>query len=320
LTGNRFFDTLNPPMDPNPKSGYYRPVTGSRELRTGPRKSDDTLRVIETGNEGLAPQRYYRGEWLGGVKFSGVTVPTAVFDLLAPTQTALEQAVYLHLFRLAYGEGRNFCRVGKREISGRTGLSDRRLNVVLDGLVRKGHIKPLHRDTGGTLYRVFLPSELLRLDPEPGLVRGPKIEKPEPPAPVKPVAAGADAAPLPETAPPAKGRAAARPPAAKAKAAKKAARQKPLESPLNEERFADVSGKPVRGPGLSQMADRFFAARKVAAGQTERQLALTVLTELLEDGFSRDEVMTAVEWLIVNLPEEKTLDRLPYVIATALEK
>ena len=304
-------------MDSNPRSGYYQPVTGSRELRTGPRRSDEALRLIETwAGNGLAPCRLYRGEWLGGVKFQGVSIPTAVFDTLAPTQTALEQAVYLHLFRLAYGEGRNFCRVGKREISGRTGLSDRRLNVVLEGLVRKGHIKPLHRDTGGTLYRVFLPSELLRLEPEPGLSRGDKIEETKPAAPAKPVAERAGAAPQTEPAPAAP----RRPPAAKAKAAKKAARPKPLESPLNEERFADVAGKPVRGPGLSEMADRFFAARKVAADQTERQLALTVLTELLEDGFSRDEVMTAVEWLIVNLPDEKTLDRLPYVIATALEK
>ena len=304
-------------MDANSRSGYYRPVTGSRELRTGPRRSDETLRLIETNSgDALAPCRLYRGEWLGGAKLLGVAVPTAVFDLLAPTQTALEQAVYLHLFRLSYGEGRNFCRVGKREISGRTGLSDRRLNVVLDGLVRKGHIRPLHRDTGGTLYRVFLPSELLRLQAEPGLVRGEKIEAPPPPAPAQPAAASIHAAP-PAAARPAKS------PAAKpagAKAAQKAARPKPLESPLNEERFADVAGKPVRGPGLAEMADRFFAARKVAAGQTERQLALTVLTELLEDGFSRVEVMRAVEWLITNLPGEKTLDRLPYVIATALEK
>lgn len=295
-------------MDRNPKSGYYQPITGSRELRTGPRQSDEILRTIESSSDnGLAPLRLYRGEWLGGVLIQGVGVPTSFFDLLAPTQTALEQAVYLHLFRLSYGQGRNFCRVGKREIAGRTGLSDRRLNVVLDGLVRKGHLKPLHRDTAGTLYRVFLPSELLRVEPEPGLVRGEKIEAPKAALP-KDARAG-------RPAPPAASR-----PGKPARDAQKAARPKPLESPLNEEKFADVSGRPVRGPGLSAMADRFFSARGIVADQTERQLALTVLTELLEDGFAREEVMTAVEWLIEKLPEEKTLDRLPYVIASALEK
>jgi len=303
-------------MDTSSRSGYYQPVTGSRELRTGRRRSDDTLEQIEAG-QGLAPLRLYRGEWLGGVTLPGIGVPAAVFDLLAPTQTALEQAVYLHLFRLSYGEGKNFCRVGKREISGRTGLSDRRLNVVLDGLVRKGHIKPLHRDTAGTLYRIFLPSELLRIEPEPGLVRGEKFDAPAPQPAPRPAAPAELAAPAAAASAKPK---AGKPPAASPKAAKKAARQKPLESPLNEERFAVVAGRPVRGPGLSEMADRFFAARKVAAGQTERQLALTVLTELLEDGFSRDEVMAAVQWLIENLPDEKTLDRLPYIIATALEK
>jgi hypothetical protein len=317
-------------MDDPQKPGYYRAVPGSRELITGARRSDEALQALEAANPSAdpanpsadpAPLLLYRGEWLGGARFlEGISIPPAVFDRLAPLQSALEQLVYLQLFRLSYGQGRNFCRVGKRELGLRAGLSDRRLNVVLDGLVRKGHLKPLHRDTLGTLYRVFLPSEALRIEPESGLKLGERQEPP--PATAYPVP------PAPAPAPRSKKKPAARPAPgpksptnapAKSRPARKP-RARPLESPLNEERFADVVGKPVRGPGLAEMLDRFFAARKVRAGQEERQLGATVLTELLEDGFSRTEVLRAIEWFLAHMPEERTLDRLPYFIAQALEK
>ncbi|HYQ80852.1 MAG TPA: hypothetical protein VEP68_05085, partial [Anaeromyxobacteraceae bacterium] len=66
---------------------------------------------------------------------------------------------YLQLLRLAFGEGRNFCRAGKRDLMARLGLSERRLNRVLGALVEKRFLRPLHRDNRGTLWRVFLPRE-----------------------------------------------------------------------------------------------------------------------------------------------------------------
>jgi hypothetical protein len=195
----------------------------------------------------------------------------------------------LHLFRLSYGEGRNFCRIGKRELSLRARVSERRLNVALDGLVSKGHVKPLHRSTEGTLYRVYLPSEILGGPLEPGLVAGERR-------------AAESAAEAAGAAPDLKRRA------------------RPLESPLNEERFADVAGRPRRGPAIAEMADWFFRAKGVKPRGPERELAITALTGLLEDGFSRPEVMTALEWFVRNLTEEKTLEKLPYFIAKALEE
>jgi len=123
---------------------YYVPVPGSRELVTSSRQDDPELLQIEQEASGPGPQplREYKGELLGGTRTSdGVLVPASVLDRLARDQEPMEQAVYLHLFRLSYGEGLNFCRAGK-------------------GLVKKGHIKPLHRNTSGTLYRVYLPSEV----------------------------------------------------------------------------------------------------------------------------------------------------------------
>ena len=70
-----------------------------------------------------------------------------------------EQAAYLHLIRLSFGEGRNWCRVAKRELQERLRLSERPLLRVLDGLVARGLARPLHRDNRGTLWRVCLPRE-----------------------------------------------------------------------------------------------------------------------------------------------------------------
>ncbi len=285
---------------------YYRPVPGSRDLVTSSSKDDQALLAIEGARteDGLAPLHEYQGQWLGGVRLeAGTMVPNSVFDLLAPEQTPLEQAVYLHLFRLSYGLGANWTRVGKRELRLRARVSDRRLNVALDGLVSKGHLKPLHRSTRGTLYRVFLPSEVLPAATDEGVSLGQKIERPPDPPPV-------------ETTPEAK------PPAKKKKARKKpgpAGRERPLESPLNEEVFADLSGKKAKGPGIGEMAQMFFAARGKKPKPAERQLAVTSLTGLLEDGFTRDEVIKALEWFASNHPREKNLDRLPYYMNQALE-
>jgi len=293
---------------------------------------DEALRAVEAerAGEGLAPRLAYQGEWLGGSRFrGGIAIPAAVFDRLAPEQTPLEQAAYFHLFRLSFGEGLNWCRVGKRELMRRLRVSERRLNVALEGLVGKGHVKPLHRSTRGTLYRVYLPSEVLGTVAEPGLELGEKKDaragSPAPPSaaartPAPRTPAPAEIAPAsPETSSPPTASAATR---SRASRAKKPAvgHERPLESPLNEERFADVAGKKPAGPSLVAMVDWFFAQRGQPAKPAERQLAVAVLTGLLEDGFSRSEVNRAVEWFVQNHPREKNLERLPYFIETALEK
>jgi hypothetical protein len=88
-----------------------------------------------------------------------VAVPLDAFDEAAPALSPEEQAAYLHLFRLSYGEGRNWCRVPKRALEHRLRASERRLLRMLDGLVARGLARPLHRDNRGTLWRVFLPRE-----------------------------------------------------------------------------------------------------------------------------------------------------------------
>ncbi len=291
------------------KTYYYRPVPGSRELTTGTLEGDEVLYELEKeAGDGLAPQRQYKGEWLGGVQLhEGVSIPAEVFDELAPRQSPLEQAVFLHLFRLSYGNAGNFCRVGKKELRNRSGVSDRRLNVALDGLVRKGHIKPLHRNTAGTLYRVYLPSEIEEREMTENIEREKTTDTKAPQGKAEAAEEALDKTQEEKVG-------------GKKKKTAQAPRQKPLESPLNEESFADLKTSRQKGPSLAEMADWFFDYRGMDRQNPKLQTALSALTGLLEDGYGREEIMKSLKWFAENVPDEDDLMKLPYYINQALEE
>jgi hypothetical protein len=103
----------------------------------------------------------FGSELLGAVRVRAgyAAIPLDAFDRASEKLEAEAQAAYLHLLRLSVAEGRNFCRVAKRELGARLRLSERRLLAVLDALVAAGFARPLHRDNRGTLWRVYLPAE-----------------------------------------------------------------------------------------------------------------------------------------------------------------
>ncbi len=138
---------------------YYRGIRGSAALSTA------RLDSAAVPAEALAPGEMRRvpfaGELLGAVRVRSAyaAIPLEALDRAGEALEAEEQAAYLQLLRLSYGEGRNWARAGKKELMGRLRLSERRLLRVLDALVRKGFARPLHRDNRGTLWRVALPCE-----------------------------------------------------------------------------------------------------------------------------------------------------------------
>lgn len=142
-------------------ASYYQGVRGSAALPTAP------LDPAAVPAEALAPGEMRRlpfaGELLGAARVRGsfAAIPLDAFDRAAEALEAEEQAAWLQLLRLSYGEGRNWARAGKRELMARLRLSERRLLRVLDALVRKGFVRPLHRDNRGTLWRVALVREAL---------------------------------------------------------------------------------------------------------------------------------------------------------------
>ncbi len=138
---------------------YYRGIRGSAALTTA--RLDPSAVPAEALAPGEMRRVPYAGELLGAarVRADFVAVPLEAFDRVGESLEAEEQAAYLQLVRLAYGEGRNWARAGKRELMARLRLSERRLLRVLDALVQKGFARPLHRDNRGTLWRVALPRE-----------------------------------------------------------------------------------------------------------------------------------------------------------------
>lgn len=138
---------------------YYRGIRGSSALATS-RLDPDSI-PAESLEPGELKRLPFGGELIGAVRVraSFAALPLDAFDRLGESLVAEEQGAYLQLLRLAWGEGRNYCRAGKRELMGRLRLTERRLNRILGGLVEKGLLRPLHRDNRGTLWRVYLPGE-----------------------------------------------------------------------------------------------------------------------------------------------------------------
>jgi len=272
------------------KKGYYRSIPGSRELRTRREEQEDVFLKIETETDKAAPPGplfEYGDELLGGMLLNGesVSFPREIFDQFLRKMEPIEQSVYLQLFRLSFGAGRNFCRVSKKELAERSNMSLVRLNASLEGLVKKGFTRPLHRSVRGTLWRVFHPAELgekTAYRVEEGKRVRLELKKPRPAKPT----------PLP---------------------------RKPVESPLNVEKFAELGGEKPELP-LKSLAEKFFELRKKKPAPDETDEALAILTGLLEDGFSRKQVLFALQWYAEKFPKEKDLSRLPYYIARALEE
>lgn len=139
--------------------GQHRGIRGSAALATRPlAPAAVPAEALEPGEMRRVP---FGDELLGAVRVRAgfAAIPLDAFDRASERLDAEAQAAYLHLLRLSVAEGRNFCRVPKRELMARLRLSERRLLGVLDALVEAGFARPLHRDNRGTLWRVFLPAE-----------------------------------------------------------------------------------------------------------------------------------------------------------------
>ena len=91
----------------------------------------------------------------------------------------------------------------------------------------------------------------------------------------------------------------------------------PVESPVTEESFPRPG---TTGPKLTirGLADKFYSSLDTNAPDHEMDAAMSQITLLLEDGFSREDVAEGIEWFTQNYPEETTLTKLPYFITQAL--
>jgi hypothetical protein len=140
---------------------YYQPIRGSARLATAPLSASPELARAEALAAGDMHRVHFDGELVGAARVRGrcAAIPLEAFDAAGARLEPEEQGAYFQLLRLSYGEGRNFCRVAKRELLARLGTTERRLHRIVDGLVSKGFVRLLQRDNRGTAFRVYLPRE-----------------------------------------------------------------------------------------------------------------------------------------------------------------
>jgi hypothetical protein len=120
--------------------------------------SDDTVQFIQNDLDGT------RVELTSNYFF----MDADVFDVLSFEQDAYERLIYGYLYRHSYGLNRQTCFVGLKSLVETSQLSKNSVRRALDRLEQKGHIKVVERindrNAKGTVYRVFLPCEIPRLE------------------------------------------------------------------------------------------------------------------------------------------------------------
>jgi hypothetical protein len=144
----------------------YVSIPGSDQLVTGKRGASAAAAVESSAKASLARVEVQVGSErvvVGPALLHGAQVPLLldVTDRLGPLLSPEAFVVYLQLYRLAAGDGKNACRVGLRELGRRTGLQGRRLNKAVADAVFAGALLLVDRTRDGTLYRVRLPAEFL---------------------------------------------------------------------------------------------------------------------------------------------------------------
>ena len=98
-----------------------------------------------------------------------------VADELLPTLDPAAQVLYSRLFRLSYGFNRNYCTVSQALLMERTGLSRNTVRTTLQSLVEEGWIKVASAGNRvSTSYRVILPREWEKYKEERGIASDPQ--------------------------------------------------------------------------------------------------------------------------------------------------
>ena len=91
----------------------------------------------------------------------------SISDMLSLELTPYEDVIYNKLYRLSFGEGKNYCQIGYGGIIESSSLKcTRTAKIAIEHLVEKKYIARINIDDKdrkgkGTLYRVFMASEIL---------------------------------------------------------------------------------------------------------------------------------------------------------------
>lgn len=131
------------------------PVEKKKEEKTAPP-------VIQTGKEILILK-----DNIYPVAEKSYLLEKSVSDMLSLELTPYEDVIYNKFYRLSFGEGKNYCQIGYGGIIESTSLKcTRTAKIAIENLIEKKYLARINIDDKdrkgkGTLYRVFMASEIL---------------------------------------------------------------------------------------------------------------------------------------------------------------
>jgi len=108
------------------------------------------------------------------VKEESYLIEKNVSDKISLKLNPYEDVIYNKLYRLSFGEGRNYCQIGYGGIIESTSLQcTRTVKIAIEHLIEKKYIARINIDDKdrkgkGTLYRIFMASEILSHRTEEG--------------------------------------------------------------------------------------------------------------------------------------------------------
>jgi len=214
----------------------------------------------------------------------------AVMDFVLPPLPLSEQVTYLWLFRYAYGFGRNHCQVSRPALMRVTGLSKRGVDLALSRLETRGWIQTIAVNyRQGTSYRVYLPHE--RLGSPPG-------------SPYRLLDSQLLSRELQSKLPTA------------------IEREKEIETlsqKSSQLHSSSLLSSQHRDSQLEQLLDKFYAGlgqRRISSLKREKGLA--VLADLLQDGYTLEEIAYAIDWVVASIPKLHSISILPEIMGQAL--
>ncbi len=267
-----------------------------------------------------------------------------VADELLPTLDPAAQVLYSRLFRLSYGFNRNYCTVSQALLMERTGLSRNTVRTTLQSLVEEGWIKVASAGNRvSTSYRVILPREWEKYKEERGITSDPQnmTVKQRPSkydgqdmslkdrgaifaslegqfSDPQNITGTSEKSPNPMIHDGLQGRVADFDPH----------HLPPLlgsftyRSLTLSEREADPQILTLTSLRLSarELVEKFYSLLRQRAPKAKREKNIQECLDLLQEGFTIDEVDYAISWLVTHHPTTGSFSRLAHFIDQALKE
>lgn len=155
--------------DLDPKDQPLTPVTETTIVTETPSPQSETMIVTETTivSQTTIVTETTKNIWDTAEPVRGhLRIPNTYLDSIARTLDPLEQVIYLQLFRLSVGYGKDECLIGLAKLSERCNISESTIQRTIKKMVAKNLIKKINWDiekgkAPGSIYKLVIPTTIV---------------------------------------------------------------------------------------------------------------------------------------------------------------